>query len=241
MPSVDTLSNKGILNVLLDRAFSGVAMRPVSKAALSRLTREDVALFMNLTRLVDKALREYDASRDSLTRYVNPPDDQLRTSGYIVALDHMENCISATHRAVVNTETLRQRGYGRSAPRLTTAQQERLAFLRNAIEHSDERILGTMKSRKIKQFTPDEPVALRLANRHAVIGGESIRYTELVDHMKKLHAAIEVLRGAPTGDPGPNFPNMQLRTDYGARPKGSGGTVMASDYLRELNRLIVTH
>lgn len=132
MPSVDTLSNKGFQNVTLDRAFGGTTIRPSSKAAAARLTRADVALFMNLTRLVDKALREYDASRDALTRYVNPPDDQLRTSGYVIAVDHMENCISAAHRAVVITETLRARGYGRSAPRLTNGQQERLGFLRNA-------------------------------------------------------------------------------------------------------------
>lgn len=74
-----------------------------------------------------------------------------------------------------------------------------------------------------------------------MIGGESIRYIELVDHLRKLHASIEVLRGVPTGTPGPTWPNMKLRTDYGARPKAATGTMMASDYLRELSRLIVTH
>ncbi|WP_156392185.1 MULTISPECIES: hypothetical protein [unclassified Nocardioides] len=240
MPTVDDLSNKGFQNVLLDRALGGgPVLRTNSAAAAKRLTREHVSLFVNLTRLVDKALREYEASRAALINYLSPPDEQLRTTGYVVAVDHLENCISAASRSAVIIRALRERGYGRAAPRLTPTQEERLAFIRNAIEHSDERILGTFKSKKIRKFDSHEPIALRLANRHAVIGDESIRYIELSQDLRKFHRAIEVMRGVQTGAPGPNWPNMKLHTDFGVRPGGTA--VMASDYLRELSRLIVTH
>lgn len=75
-----------------------------------------------------------------------------------------------------------------------------------------------------------------------MIGNHSVRYAELVDHMRKLYEAVQVLRGVPTGVPGPEWPNAQLRTDLGVRASRPGfAPVMASDYLRELSRLIVTH
>ena len=99
MPAVDHLSNKGTLNVLLDRTFSGLP------AGLPP-DRTMVGLFMNFSRLTDKALREYDAARAELLLYVSPPDG-LRTSPYLRAIDHMENCVSATCRAVLIEEFAR--------------------------------------------------------------------------------------------------------------------------------------
>jgi hypothetical protein len=73
MPSVDHLSNKGTLNVLLDRAFSGIpAGLPPDKTMFG--------LFMNFSRLTDKALREYDAARAEMLLYVSPHKGELRTS-----------------------------------------------------------------------------------------------------------------------------------------------------------------
>jgi hypothetical protein len=51
MPSVDQLSNKGTMNVLLDRAISGLPP-----------DRTVVGLFMNFSRLTDKAPLECDAA-----------------------------------------------------------------------------------------------------------------------------------------------------------------------------------
>jgi hypothetical protein len=55
IPSVDHLSNKGTLNVLLDRTWSSLppGLPP---------DRTMVGLFMNFSRLTDKALRDYDAA-----------------------------------------------------------------------------------------------------------------------------------------------------------------------------------
>jgi hypothetical protein len=108
MPSVDHLSNKGTLNVLLDRTFSGLpAGLPPNRAM--------VGLFTNFTRLTDKALREYDAARAEVLLHVSSHDGPLRTSPYLRAIDHMENCVSATHRAVLNAQALQHNKIGRSA------------------------------------------------------------------------------------------------------------------------------
>jgi len=64
IPSVDHLSNKGVLNVLLDRSFSSLpAGLPPDRTMFG--------LFMNFSRLTDKALREYDAARAELLDYVS--------------------------------------------------------------------------------------------------------------------------------------------------------------------------
>ena len=58
------------------------------------------------------------------------PDHLLR------AIGHLENCIDATYRAVLNGEALRNNKIGRGAPRLTDKQRECLKAVRDPIEHS---------------------------------------------------------------------------------------------------------
>jgi hypothetical protein len=105
MPPGDHLSNRSSANVLLDRALSYVP------AGLPR-DRTLVGLFQNFVRLTDKALREYDAVRAELGRYLTPTNTSLRTAAYLRAIDHMENCIAATHRAVLNAQALQQKKIG---------------------------------------------------------------------------------------------------------------------------------
>jgi hypothetical protein len=99
IPPVDHLSNKGTLNVLL-RALSGLPPGLLPDRTM-------VGLFMNFSRLTDKALREYDAARAELLLFVFPHVG-LQTSFYLRAIDHMENCVSAMHRAVQNARALRE-------------------------------------------------------------------------------------------------------------------------------------
>jgi hypothetical protein len=130
MPTVDHMSNRGSLNVLLDRTISGLP------AGLPN-SRMLIGLFTNFVRLTDKALREYDAARAELVLYLQPSEGLL-TGRYLRAIDHMENCVSATHRAVLNSKALRNNKIGRSGPRLTDRQESHLSRVRNAIEHSDK-------------------------------------------------------------------------------------------------------
>src|SRR4051794_10229813 len=162
MPDADKLSNKGSLNVLLDRTLSGLPAALPPDPTL-------VGLFMSLARLTDKALREYNALRAELLLYL-APHEGLRTSPYLRAIDHMENCVSATHRAVLNARALRDNRVGRASPRLTERQEQRLAWLRNAIEHADEKLVGKQKFKKSPPFDRVDPYSLRLANTSMVIG-----------------------------------------------------------------------
>jgi hypothetical protein len=231
MPSVDEMSNRGSLNVLLDRTFSGLP------AGLPN-SRMLVGLFTNFVRLTDKAIREYDATRAELILYLQPSEG-LRTEHYLRAIDHIENCVSATHRAVLNSKALRENKIGRSGPRLTGPQETRLSWVRNAIEHSDEKLLGKQHGNS-PPFASGEPYSIRPANTSVVIGGWWLTYRELISAMTKMYQTIEVIRGVPTGTPGPNWPNARLRTEVPAVTP-SGATLRPSQYLHELSRLTITH
>jgi len=148
IPSVDHLSNKDTLNILLDRTLSGLppGLPP---------DRTMVDLFMNFSRLTDKALREYDAARAELLLFVSPRVG-LGTSSFLRAIDHMENCVSAIHRAVLNAQALQANKIGRTGPRLTQRQEQRLAYLRNAIEHSERNCSGS-GSKKSPHSTRQTP------------------------------------------------------------------------------------
>jgi hypothetical protein len=80
----------------------------------------------------------------------------------------MENCVGAVHRAVLNAQALRANKIGRAGPRLTQRQEQRLAYLRNAIEHSDEKLLGKQKFKSGPPFDKADPYSLRLANTSMV-------------------------------------------------------------------------
>ena len=72
-----------------------------------------------------------------------------------------------------------------------------------------------------------------------VIGKNVLTYKELLSAMTKCHKIIEVVRGVPTGTPGPGFPNARLRTDPG-NPAATPGSLRPTSYLQELNRLLIT-
>jgi hypothetical protein len=230
MPSVDHMSNRGSLNVVLDRTLSGLPGLPKSPML--------VGLFTNFVRLTDKALREYDAARAELLFYVEPTEG-LNTGHYLRAIDHMENCVSGIHRAVLNSRALRQHKIGRSGPRLTDRQETRIRDVRNTIEHSDEKLLGK-RYRNSPPFASREPYSIRMANTSVVIGGSVLTYKELVSAMNKMYRTIEAIRGVPS-TPSPNLPNVRLRTEVSTVTPSNGLTWRPSEYLRELSRLSVTH
>lgn len=236
MPAVENLSNNGTLNVLLDRTLNGLPAGIPNDRTL-------VGLFTNFCRLTDKALREYDAARHEIYRFLTPSEG-LRTVHYLRAIDHMESCVSATHRAVVNARELRIRRIGRSGPRATDRQKQLLRDVRDAVEHSDNRLTGDRVPKWTTSFGQYEPYSLRLANTSMVIGAAILPYRDLFSVLTKCHRVIEVIRGVPTGDPSPSFPNGQLRTFVPTvdTPPQTGVTRMhPTDYLQELSRIVVTH
>jgi hypothetical protein len=120
----------------------------------------------------------------------------------------MENCVSATHRAVLNARALQANKIGRAGPRLTPRQEQRLAYVRNAVEHSDEKLLGMQKFKSSPPFGTGEPYSLRLANSCMVIGTDVLTHKELVSAMTKCHKTIEVIRGSTDRDTRPSLPQL---------------------------------
>ena len=69
--------------------------------------------------------------------------------------------------------------------------------MRNAVEHSDEKLLGK-QYRNSPPFASREPYSIRLANTSVVIGGWVLAYRELVSAMTKMYRTIEA--GQRTGN-----------------------------------------
>ncbi len=230
MPAVSEMFNKNMLNVVLDRTLTGSSPVPSASPLMG--------LWMNFVRLTDKALREYDASRHELLSYVGHAGG-FRTSPYIRAIDHMENCLSAAHRAVLDAAALRAEGLGTKAVPITERQEQRLRLVRNTIEHTDERLVGpNPRWPSAVVFTREQPFALRLANRGMVIGADDLAYAELVAVLRKMYRAVEAIRGASVR-PADTWTNAMLRTDAGT--PASGSSMRPSDFLRDLGRLVITH
>jgi hypothetical protein len=192
-------------------------------------------LFLNLCRLTDKALREYDAARAELPRYGS--SDRVDVSAYCRGIDHLENCVSAAHRAVLNTGDLRGQKIGRAAPQLTKRQKDHLKDVRDLIEHSNERIMDNSGSPKRPKFEDIDPVSIRPAATSLVIGAKFLTYRELVAAITKCHRVIEIVLGVSAAEP--SIPHAVLRTDSPTIVLGPG--VRNSEYLKEIMRLRITH
>ena len=153
MPPIDQLSNNSTLNMGLERAAWWHLIRTDCK------TDDAHGLFINLCRLTDKALREYDASRASYTSF-RRAESWFARGPYLRATDHMENCVSATHRAVLNLRALCEHGVGRKALPPTKRQEQQARDVRNAIEHSDEKLLGKQRFKHFHPFDRPDPYSL---------------------------------------------------------------------------------
>ncbi len=207
MPSVDHMFNQGMLNLLLDRALSGLP---------PKLPREfvEVGLFTNLVRLTDKSLREYDAARFELFDYLDgwaaEPRKGLRTSPYIRAIDHMENVFSALARGINCIDRLRSRGVDRDGPKISSTLREDVTRMRDMVEHADDRLTKSSARVSRPNFEQGQPYALRLENEFMLLGNWMVRYDDLVTIISLLYETVASIRG--TSAAGRNHPQAVART-----------------------------
>ena len=112
-------------------------------AASESLDGDLHSLAVNLTRLSDKAIREYRAASDGLTKFLKTPGGVESLEGHtrlLRATDHVENCIDAIRRAegFFNTSAFQ---------RVTTEENREMLKelhrgvhdIRNSIQHAEER------------------------------------------------------------------------------------------------------
>ena len=221
-----------MLNVILDRTFVGLPPKLRSYPM--------TGLFVNFCRLADKALREYEAARADLLNYssrhygLDPSPDYL-----LHAIGHLENCIDATYRAVLNAEALRNNKIGRGAPGLTDKQRECLKAVRDPIEHSDERLLKKSKLASRPQFQQGQPFSLYVTNTQVAIGPHVLTYKQLVAAITKCHRTIEKIRGVPSGQP--VTVDTYSGTAESVLPAPGSGRSFVSAHLKELWRVSITH
>ncbi len=240
MPSVDHMFNQGMLNLLLDRAFSGLPPQLPQEFA-------EVGLYTNLVRLTDKSLREYDAARFELLDYLDGWGAEsrkgLRTSPYIRAIDHMENLVSALARGINCIDALRSRGVDRNGSKIPNSKREDVTRMRDMIEHTDDRLTKSSTRMSRPTFEQGQPYALRLENEFMLLGNWMVRYEDLAAAVSVLYESVARIRG--TRAAGSDHPQAATRTSVvfiGTPPNGWPRTsMMASDELWEMSRQSVNH
>jgi hypothetical protein len=167
--------------------------------------------YVHLTRVTDKAVREYNAARDVIREsesivFSGPvvgPGEVANKSHYVMLYtDHLESCVDATHRAVSAGKLLRDKGIGMSASIPDRHAAGRLARIRNAMQHTVNRLIGEDLRPGQHAFGPDDPYGINPLKHGLTIGAEpSLTYLELVGLMETCYRAAEVI-GGRVGSPG---------------------------------------
>lgn len=231
MPGLDHL----VINmavVILERSLAGPPAR-------LRDHRQGIPVFVNFCRLTDKALLEYEAARADFEKYVAGAGSPMP---YLRGIDHMENCIDAADRAVRHAEALRSLKIRGVAPVATDAQREMLKQVRDAVQHAEDRLLGTSTGKRRPHIIQGQAFALFPTNTRVVIGHHALGYHQLASVITKCHRMIERIRGAPTAMPTNNPPDRgpgSLAVEISA--ESGTGTFSISEYFREALRLTITH
>jgi hypothetical protein len=154
------------------------------------LTFPEVGLWQNLVRLTDQGLREYEMARHELTRWLATDNNTI--GPYFHAVDSLEQCIVAAHRGMLMAEAIIDRRHGRGARRPPPVWKERLKLMRNAIEHTDDRLTG---GRKPPISAGDAPM-LRPLQKHMELGTDHLTYRELAGCLRSCYRIIESVRRA---------------------------------------------
>jgi hypothetical protein len=147
----------------------------------------------NFTRLIDKAIREYQLARNSILAQIEesqrPAEVMEREGRFFFILgftDHLETCLNAVHRVLKLLDRLKAEKLptplSRELRRAIEAHTRELSTIRNVIEHIDEYI-------QRDQVADGSPIMLGLADSEngAVIGDLMITFTDLAAALRKLH------------------------------------------------------
>lgn len=118
LEDLSSLFSSNMLSVLLSEALHVGSSGP--------LTFPGVALWRNLVRLTDQGLREYEAARHELARWLATDNNMI--GPYFRAIDSLEQCIVATHRAMLMAEAIIDLRHGRGARRPPPVWKERVSL-----------------------------------------------------------------------------------------------------------------
>jgi hypothetical protein len=178
MPDLSDLYKDNMLNLMLDRLVGGDS---------GPQQHPEGPMWTNLVRLSDKALHEYEKARSELDQWIAQRQHSV-FSPYFRGVDHLENAVTATHRAVLHGRELRKRGLGKRSPQPTVRQENLLKLVRNHIEHTDDKLLkGQIGQGQAIFLLPDE--------KSLHIGTTSLTYRDLASCIRKIYHQVEAIRG----------------------------------------------
>lgn len=144
------------------------------------------SLAINMVRLSDKAVLEYDFGRLHAADWTKSVADEKRQPAhYFRAVDRFENCLSALHRTLLHVEAARRLPEAPDVRQLWRAlqgMQRRINDMRDAIEHTEERA----KSGGLVGHA-----FIFLDTNAAKMGEQSIAY---VDIGRSIHRTYEIVR-----------------------------------------------
>lgn len=183
-PLVDLFSNN-MANVSLDR-LSGA----LSVTGYQGVTEyPHFQMWMNLVSLTDLAIRRYEESRTSLAIFEEFAFEG-RVSPFYDAVNSLEETVVATHRAILNSQRLREITPRRlNVP--TARQLEVLRVMRNHIQHMDEKLAEG-------KVTQGDFHVLAPLPKSFIIGSKILQYRDLASCITKMYRNVEIIRQAPS-------------------------------------------
>jgi len=147
----------------------------------------------NYARLLDKAIREYQAAReailDQIAEVLRPASDMTRDGRQIFIfeyVDHFENCVNAINRLLHLLTRLKAEPVSSVFPRDTRrsieAYSQAIGHLRNAFEHIDELI-------QKDEIAEEQPVMLSITDdgESAVLGEYTVPFADVATTLRRLH------------------------------------------------------
>ena len=158
-----------------------------------QIANEDQQYRANLARLVDKAISAYTEARNFIELEIaeakRPAEEMMRTGRIFYTfgfVDSMENCINATHRALLIFERLKRVPVGahmdKTTRKLIETHVQKVNDVRDLIEHMDEKILKG-------EIGPGQRVMLAPGSdqESVVIGTYTLRFDRLASVLQNLH------------------------------------------------------
>ena len=161
-------------------------------AGLKRI--ETYALVMNLIRLVDLAIREYESGRVALNTFAST-NDSLPVGAILRASGHFEVCICSVKRAINHVKAMRSYEGApqslkdllpRSLTILTGDVERSITCMRDAIQHLERDVLR-------RQLPADSSLCLMpsMDGRGLELGEHTILFSDLAAWLQELHTCAE--------------------------------------------------
>ena len=183
MPPLAHLDTKNTLNALLN-LITGSA---------PQLGPHSYGVQINLVRLTDKTIVEYEAARTSLDSYV--PDGAF--SDLFRTFDHLETCVDTLARVVKHAATLRSLPGPPRVPKSSLpspAAQKRVIDARNAMQHAENEIVAGLTG-----HGTGRSVGLIALETTLQVGkrGFYVRYADLAAWIEVYHNLVRALIYSP--------------------------------------------